>query len=54
MTGIQKAIAALLAIGMVTTVILPGRQTPQVLGATERLFTGAESTSMGTSQGSVG
>lgn len=50
----QKAVVFTLLIGMVTTLILPGRQTVGALGAAERLTTGTLSTAMGTSSGSVG
>jgi hypothetical protein len=36
------------AIGMITTLLLPGRQTVPVIGAVERLFTRSLGTAMGT------
>jgi hypothetical protein len=50
---VQKAIGGLIAVAMVTTVILPGRQTPAVLQATTQLTTGALSTVEGTSSGAI-
>jgi hypothetical protein len=37
-TNIQKAIAGLIGVMMITTMVLPGRQTPEVI---EKLFGGA-------------
>lgn len=54
MTTVQKFVVGLIAIGMVTTVLLPNRQTVQALGGVERLTTGSLSTAMGTSSGSLG
>lgn len=54
MGTVQKFVVGALAVAFVTTLVLPGRQTTSVLGGTERLVTGTLSTSMGTSQGSVG
>lgn len=48
MPTVQKFIMGLIAIGMVTTLILPGRQTPQVIGAGRQLLTGSLSTAMAT------
>jgi len=49
MQGVQK-IAMLIAItGLVTTLILPRRQTPQVIDSFGRLVTRAQGTAMGTS-----
>ena len=50
----QKAVVFTLAIGMVTTLILPNRNTVAALGAAEKFTTGNLSTAMGTSAGSVG
>lgn len=38
----------IVAIGMVTTMVLPGRQTPQVINAFTNLFRGSLATAMGT------
>lgn len=48
MTAVQKVAMGIIAIGMMTTLILPGRQTPQVLDAFGRLFRGSLATAMGT------
>lgn len=50
----QKAVVIGLGVAMVTTMILPGRSTPQVVGALSRGATGVISTEMGTSSGAVG
>jgi hypothetical protein len=50
----QKAVVLGLGIAMVTTLILPNRQTVAALGAAERFTTGNVSTVMGTSSGSIG
>lgn len=48
MTTVQKFVTGLVAIAMVTTLILPNRQTPAVIGAVRDLTTGALGTAMGT------
>ena len=48
MSAAQKFLSGVIAIGMVTTLILPKRQTPQVIGAATQFFRGILSTSMGT------
>lgn len=48
MSTAQKIAMGLIGIGMATTLILPDRQTPQVLGAFTTLFRGSLSTAMGT------
>lgn len=50
----QKAVVIGLGVAMVTTMVLPGRQTPAVVGALSRGATGVISTEMGTSNGAVG
>lgn len=47
MQSFEKIAMAIVAVGMVTTLILPGRQTPRVVNA----FTGLFSKSLGTSMG---
>lgn len=47
----QKVAMGVIGIAMVTTMILPGRQTPRVIGATTRLFTRSLGTAMGTRRG---
>lgn len=44
----QKVAMGIIGIGLVTTLILPGRQTPQVIGAFTSLFRGSLATAMGT------
>lgn len=39
-----KAIGMLMAIGMATAILLPGRQTVPVIGAVQRLFSGSAHT----------
>jgi hypothetical protein len=46
MNAVQKVAMGIIGIGMVTTLILPGRQTPQVVDAFRRLFTGSLATAM--------
>ena len=46
MSTIEKAVMGIIGIGMATTLILPGRQTPQVLGAVGKLFQGSLRTAM--------
>lgn len=41
----------IIGIGMATTLILPGRQTPQVIDAGRKLVTGALGTAMGQQDG---
>ncbi len=48
MTGLQKIATLVIGVGMVTTLILPGRQTPAVIDAFARLFRGSLATAMGT------
>ena len=46
MGGAEKIALAIVAIGMVTAVLLPNRQTVPVLGAIQKLFTGALGTAI--------
>jgi hypothetical protein len=54
MSTVQKFVVGLIAIGMVTTVLLPNRQTVAALGGIERLGTGTLSVAEGTASGSLG
>ena len=48
MTTAQKIAMGIIGIGMATTLILPGRQTPAVINAVANLFRGSLATAMGT------
>lgn len=48
MTTIQKFVTGIVGIAMITTLILPGRQTPAVLNAGRDFATGVLGTAMGT------
>lgn len=48
MTPIQKFLGGIIAIGMVTTLVLPKRQTPQVINAITGFTRGTMATAMGT------
>lgn len=48
MTPLVKVLTMIVGIGFVTTLILPGRQTPQVINAAGNLLTGTLRTAMGT------
>jgi hypothetical protein len=50
----QKAVVGVIAIAMLTTVLLPNRQTVSALGGIERLSTGTLSVAEGTASGSLG
>jgi hypothetical protein len=50
----QKAVVGVIGIAMLTTVLLPNRQTVAALGGVERLSTGALSVAEGTASGSLG
>ncbi len=54
MSTIQKLGMGIIAIGFMTALTLPGRQTVPVLGGISRLATGSLSTAEGTSSGAVG
>lgn len=45
---IEKVALAIVGVGMVTTLVLPGRQTPAVINAISNLFTRSLGTSIGT------
>lgn len=47
MSTVQTIALAIVAVGMATTLILPGRLTPQVLQAGGNVFNGALKTAMG-------
>jgi hypothetical protein len=47
-TTIEKVLMGIIGVAMVTTLILPRRQTPQVINAAGGAFRGALSTAMGT------
>lgn len=47
MNTVQKVAMGIIGIAMATTLILPGRQTPQVINAASNLFTGSLRTAMG-------
>ena len=47
MTTVEKIALGIIGVAMATTLILPGRQTPQVIGAAGNLFTGSLRTAMG-------
>lgn len=53
MGTVQKLGILVIGTAFVTTLILPGRQTVPVLGATGKLITGTLSTAQGTSRGAV-
>jgi hypothetical protein len=48
MTAIQKAMMGVIGIAMVTTLVLPNRQTAKVMGATGGAARGVLATAMGT------
>lgn len=48
MNTVQKSVTAIIGIGMITTLILPGRQTALVINALTSLFRGSLATAMGT------
>lgn len=50
MGTLQKVALGIVGIGMVTTLLLPRRQTPQVINAVDKLFRGALGTAMGTAR----
>jgi hypothetical protein len=50
----QKAVVGIIGIAMITTLILPNRQTVAALGGVERLGTGTLSVAEGTASGSLG
>jgi hypothetical protein len=48
MSTLEKFVGGLIAIGLVTTLILPKRQTPQVIRAGTEFVRGTMATAMGT------
>lgn len=48
MSAAQKFLSGVIAIGMVTTLILPKRQTPKVIDSATKFFRGMLATAMGT------
>jgi hypothetical protein len=44
---VQKVAVIIAATGMMTALVLPGRQTPQVIGAIGNLFSGSLKTAQG-------
>lgn len=48
MEPFTKVLTLIIGVGMVTTLILPGRQTPQVINSFFNGFRGSLSTAMGT------
>lgn len=47
MSTVERVALAIVTVAMVTTLILPGRQTPQVFDAAGRLFSGSLRAAMG-------
>lgn len=45
-SAIQTFLAGLIGIGMITALLLPGRQTPAVINATSKLVTGSLGTAI--------
>lgn len=50
MSSIEKVALAIVGVAMITTLILPGRQTPAVIGATGTAFSRSLGTAMGSRQ----
>jgi hypothetical protein len=46
MDDVTKVLLAIVGVGMVTTAILPNRQTAKVIDAVRKLFTGSLATAM--------
>lgn len=46
MGAAQKIALAIVGVGMVTALVLPNRQTPAVIGAVQKLFTGSLNTAI--------
>jgi hypothetical protein len=46
MSGVQKVAMGIVAIGMATALLLPGRQTVGVIGAIQKLFSGSLNTAI--------
>lgn len=49
--NIQTILTAVIGVALVTTLVLPGRQTPQVIGSATEGFARILGTSMGTRNG---
>lgn len=47
MNAVQSVLLAIVAVGMVTTLVLPGRQTAKVIQAAGNVFSGGLKTAMG-------
>lgn len=48
MGTLEKVAMGIIGIGLATTLLLPGRQTPQVVNSFTNLFRGSLATAMGT------
>lgn len=48
MGSAERIALAIVGVGMATTLLLPGRQTPQVINSVANLFRGSLATAMGT------
>lgn len=48
MSSVERIALAIVGVAMITTLILPGRQTPKVINATGTAFRGSLATAMGT------
>ena len=46
MSAAQKIAMGIIAVGMATALLLPGRQTPQVINAVQNLFSGSLKTAI--------
>ena len=46
MSTVEKVAMGIIGIGLITTLILPGRQTPAVINAFSNLFRGSLATAM--------
>ena len=46
MQSAQKIALAIVGVGMITALVLPNRQTPQVIGAVQKLFSGSLGTAI--------
>lgn len=46
MSTVEKIALAIVGVALVTTLVLPGRQTPKVIGAVSDLFRGSLATAM--------
>lgn len=46
MSTLEKIAMGIIGVGMVTTLILPGRQTPKVIDSISNLFRGSLATAM--------